>query len=237
MILLLFFTFLNPLVIPFTIRFFTNHVYYRAFDLVFNPFVIGLCVLRLCDFLKTNILKKILPLIICLPFLIHIVTLQTTYWSKFLKPEEDYNQILKINNLEFDALTHLNQIIVNNNENYPLVASQIYQTISWIPAIKSPFSIHGMVESTGHYMTGEQIDLFNIMIKRVNSYENWIYGYEPEYFTLVAKIEDLKVDYVVIDKRVYFYTGNTTMTLQALMEEKYQPIYQNEVFAIYDTKQ
>jgi hypothetical protein len=235
-----FITFLNPLVIPFTVKFLTDFVFYRAFDVFFNPFIISYALYLIYDFLKEKqrILQPIVACTIALPFLLFGLYNFTQYYHFFFEQPEDYNYLLKQTNAEFDVLSKLNEIIESNQDTRPIVASQIIQTLGFVPNTNMPYSLNNALTRKSEYLNQDQADLLNIMIysPETISFNGVIDGKEPEIEKVVELMISCNVKYAVINKNSYYYYQETDsyIYLFSILYEEFDVLYANDQYVIFE---
>jgi|GEM_PF-1701356 len=237
MIRITFITFLNPFVIPFTIKFLTDFVFYRAFDIFFNPFMISFSILVISTLLAKNTsIKRSILLLIPIPFFLFGMHNYTQYYHHFFMQAEDYNFFLKQTNSEFDVLSRLNEIIKENKDTRPIVASQITHTIGFTPNVNMPYSLNNLLTRKSEYLTVDQTDLLNIMIYSVEtSYNGVIDGKEPDFKRAADLMIKNNVKYAIINKNSFYYDSKTDeyYYLFSILHEEFEVLYANEKFVIY----
>ena len=236
---IIFLTFLNPLVIPFTVKFLTDFVFYRAFDIFFNPFIISFALSLASGYVikKSEKAKSLLALSLAIPFLLFGLFNYTQYYHFFFEQPENYNFLLKQTNNEFDVLSRLNEIIKNNQETRPIVASQIIQTIGFVQNTNMPYSQTNVLTIESKYLSQDQADLLNIMIySSVTSFTGTVDGKEPEFERAAELMIKCNVKYAIINKNSFYYHEETDsyIYLFSVLYQEFDVLYTNEEYVIFE---
>ena len=223
-------TFLNPLVIPFTVKFLTEYVFYRAFDIVFNPFTIAFGIKILYDSFPKIKQGFIL---LSLPFLWVSYTGFTTYYHSSFQQPAYFNKILKSKTDEILVHLALNEIIVSTNfENYPIVASQSYQTTGVVPHISLAYNNQTMRSNSIKNLTHDQAELYNVFAVYDHPQPDWTLAS----IVRITEILDLNnVTFVIVLKESAYYDANTDTTyfLADQVGIYYTLLYENDTYALY----
>jgi hypothetical protein len=236
MILVVFVTFLNPLVIPFTIQYLTRFVFYRAFDIFVNPFVLVLefSILSEWKYLQGK-WKQWLCVVLVVPFLLFGVNNYQKHYHIYFNPQGEYNWLLRQTVPSFEVLTALNKEIKEQGLTYPVVASQIYATMGYVPNIEVPWSHTAMMEGSEKFLDKTQLMLLNVMLPRQNPNEYWINGVQPPGWILGNLLQELNVKFVIVDKdSVYINETGEIVRLYDEMDKTYEHIYENSEYRLYD---
>ena len=233
---IIFITFLNPLVIPFTIRFFTSFVFYRAFDIFFNPFIYALMIETLITTLKKYLrMEKIIILGITVPFTIFgLVNFSQYYHYSFQKPA-NYDAVLKQTPEDYEMLEKLYYTIKLNGDKNPIIVSQITHTFGYVPDIIMPYSSNNWVAKSSNKLTKEQAELLNIIIYSQSFPEQTIDGMKPIFEDVIDLLIINKVDYAIINKNSYYYDfENDEYTyLYSVIYDYFDVIYYNDQYILF----
>ena len=225
-------TFLNPLVIPFTILCFTNVVFYRGFDLFFNPFIIAYAVKLLYDKMINQIMKETVMVIILLPFLLYGIQNFPKHYHYYFAPSEDYNRILKMNNGEFDALNALYEIIQQEQLEYPIIATQIYLTLGSMPKILMPYSAQTMRSNSFKNISNDQALLLNVFALYETPGPEWVIA---NYLELGSLLDKNNVTFAIAAHGSNYYdpVEDRYYYLEEAMSQYFILIYENDYYSIY----
>lgn len=190
---------LNPICCAFLNK--INPVWYRSFEIMANPCTM-IYYLNLL-FNRFNYKYVYYPLLLCLfiMFLLNIDFKTPLYYHKSYIPSDDYNNLLKMNNDEYDVLNRLKSEVEYNNIEEPYIVTLNLFTESFIPY--------------GHYIYGREL----IMLDGWTTSEIQIYSmfypkdeygvaYEdvkPDYDNMAEYLKDAGIDYLVIGKDMEYY--------------------------------
>ena len=130
--------FINPLVTPFIIKFLTNFVFYRDFELVFNMYTFALFVSAL------SLIKWDKVVTVCSIGAIGLVGYYTvqeylSYYHPELIPEEDFNPLYRITNDEITVYEALQEECTYDRLT---VISQAEGTKGYVVHIQMPYSVY-----------------------------------------------------------------------------------------------
>ena len=222
-------TFLNPLVIPFTIKMFTNYVFYRSFDILFNPFTIIFALKLLFDFIPK---KKEIIILLSLPFVWYSFNELSSFHKSSFAPPAYYNKVLKATTDEIEIHDVLNKIIVQDNIDYPIVTSQSYQTSGVIPHITMSYTTQTMRSNSIKNLTHDQAELYNIFAIYDRPEPDWT----SASYVRVTEILDLNnVTFVIVLKDSSFYDEKTDTTYMLVDQVGlyYTLLYENDTYALF----
>jgi hypothetical protein len=225
-------TFLNPLVMPFTILFFTNVVFYRGFDLFFNPFIIAYAVKLLYDKLNNQKMKNIVMIAILFPFLLFGIQNFPKHYHYYFKPSKNYNRVLKMNNGEFDALSVLYEIILQEKLEYPIIASQIYLTLGSMPNIQMPYSAQTMRSNSFKNINTDQALLLNVFALYETPGPEWVIDNYQELGLLLDK-NNVTFAIVAHGSNYYDPIEDRYYYLEEAMSQYFTLIYENDYYSVY----
>jgi len=229
----IFFTFLNPFVIPFTILFFTNVVFYRGFDLFFNPFTITYAIVIITNKLSKLKIKQNFIVLLCIPFLLYGINNFNQHYHYYFTPNSNYNRVLKITNGEFEALDFLNHLIKTEHIDSPIIVSQIYQTLGSIPHINMPYSSQAMRSNSFKWLTVEQANLLNVFsIHAEPPGPEWIIS---SYNELEKILNNNHVSFAIVAHGSNYYDPEEDRYYYLVeeMEKYFIPIYENDYYVIF----
>ena len=227
-----FLTFLNPLVIPFTILCFTNVVFYRGFDLFFNPFIIAYAVKLLYDKIANKVIRKTAMVCILLPFLVYGTHNFTIHYHHFFQPSADYNPVLKMNNGEFDALNYLYELIQKEQLENPVIVSQIYLTLGAMPNIQMPYPAQSMRSNSFKNIDTNQAMLLNVFALYETPGPEWVIA---NYLELGLLLDKNNVTFAIVAHGSSYYDPieDRYYYLEEAMSQYFTLIYENDYYSVY----
>lgn len=210
-----------------------NLVYYRAYDIIFNPFTF----VYYCSFISNTVNNKkyILATEVILIFLTlaNLNNYKINYYHESFKipsKEKNYDHINKMSKYEVEVLEELKYIVYINNNNNLLICTPDIRTFSAL--------------SSGEYVYGR--GLVDTICKEQNTCEVFKAFYPVEYYgekifkdidylKLIDYLEKSKVDILVIDKEQIYFDNSTGSyyPLYLFVENMLNPIFSNEGYAIY----
>lgn len=201
--LVLIFVVFNPFCCSFLYK--INVVYYRAYEIILNPFTFILFIDLLLDRINNKYFYCASVSIIFILFAIGINYTRPQYHHGSFIPEENYNNLMKMNNDEFDVLYALKQDIdYHKEEESPYIVSTNLFTMSVIP--------------NGNYLYSRELrfsDGWSESKKQLYSifYPSAYLGDEFErvpadYDNISEYLKQEDVDYLVVDKTREYYDPN-----------------------------
>lgn len=208
--------FLNPLVTPFIIKYLTNFVFYRAFEIMFNFTTIAIFISSL-SVIKNKYIINILCIIGCVVIIPFSYNQFTNNYSKTLIPTEDYNPYYRITNQEVDLYKYVNEVISKETDRVILL-SQIPSTKAYVNDIELPYSVYD-TRTSDHYADVKQdapSELMNIFFLR-DYVGQQIYSTNPNYENANELLLSNDIDYLIMRKDQAIDNNDGT----------YQPIYLN----------
>ncbi len=227
---IIFFVFFSPF--NCTIMNTLNVVYYRALDIIVNPFNVLLFSSMLYDRLNNKYFYYTTLTILLLMFVKNTNFKSPLYYHEKFMPSDDYNPIMKMSNDEFDVLNKLkNELDYSGEEKY-IVSTNLY-TESVIPNCR--------------YLYGREL----LLNKEWSNAEKQVYAmfYPPNYlgerckevkadYKNIAKyLKESKVDYLVLDKSLDYYNEDTKeweYLIYAVSECGYgYSIYSNDSYELF----
>ena len=223
-------TFLNPLVIPFTIKFLTEYVFYRAFDIIFNPFTISFGIISLYESFPK--IRKLFVLF-ALPFIWVSYSGFTTHYHNCFQLPAYYNRILKSTTDEISVHLALNEIIATSNfETYPIVASQSFQTSGLVPHISLAYYNQTMRSNSIKYLTHDQAELYNVFALYNRPEPDWT----AASIVRITEILDLNnATFAIVLKSSSYHDEENDITYYLVEEvgEYYILIFENDTYALF----
>lgn len=219
---------------PFCCKFIesVNIVYYRAYDLIINPFLFIYFIYLINKKYNFKIKNEIsLTIILVCIACVDPIT-KPIYYHKTFEPNDDFNSIYKMSNDEIDVIRFLKNDVYFKNLKYPLIATPNLLTQSMLPNARyiygrnlfpnetwdeSKYQIYAMFWPVDHYGDERQPD-------------------DVDYSHMCEYIYESEIDYLVLDQEMIYYDENRDEyypMFYAVNECGKYPIHENERYSIY----
>lgn len=219
--------FFNPFAAPIQNEYMP--VFYRNYDIVINYFTLfsGYKVLEELSFKKTMTKNLIYCVLILAIFYVGYNQLMYHPSDEGFEKDEDYNELLKMNNDTADTLLFMKDVLANEDKSDIRVISSIYQIRTEFPYLKTLYN-------RGKQFNGIEKDyeLYKVFFPE----EYYGDGYEDADYenvgTLLAE-SDYKYLILAKDKLYYDKDQNTYYSLTYKINELYTPIYDNNNYSVY----
>lgn len=182
-----------------------NIVYYRALDIIVNPFTL----IMFANLFFNKINSKWFYYISLTAMLIFFGSFQklTTpyYYHEMFIPEKGYNNIMKMENDEFDVLTVLkNEVEFSNEEKYIVTSNLLTECV--IPNCRY---IYGREYIMNNKWTNAEKQVYAIFYPP-NYLGEGCKDVVPDYDNVAKYIKEAGIDYLVMDKKLEYYNKNTS---------------------------
>lgn len=235
--LILFLCLFNPFCCSFLYK--VLIVYFRAFDIIVNPFTIILYINLLSGYFKDKIILKVV-LCACIAFIIiDMNPLYPLYYHTSFAPEHDADAVNYSNyNNEF-------KMSQDEKETIDVICDDIDYFDLSNPYIITPSLLMKGLVPNGRYLFNRErdIDQYNSNSERqlfaIFYPERYlgdrVKGIEPEYDNIEKFINESKIDYLVVDKkREYYDTNQNNYTyLYWKVLESYYPMFENDRYMVF----
>lgn len=214
-----------------------NVVYYRAYEIIINPFTITLMFTIIFERYKNKILYYLLVSIVLASFALNITYITPNYYHKTFVPSDNYNNLSKMENGEYETLYWLNSYIKNKNDKYPLIIHSNVLTESVIPNGSYLFSrTHGYSGTCD----GNKEQIYCIFTP--NEYQYLYEGVKLNYDNIGAYLKDLKTKYLIVNNNEEYYDenlGSYSYLYLKVYDEIYKDtlgevIYSNNDFTLFE---
>ena len=181
-----------------------NIVYYRALDIIVNPFTLTLFASLLFDKVNYSWFYYV-SLTAILIFYGSFQKLTTPYYyHEMFIPEKGYNNIMKMKNDEFDVLNILKKEVEFSNEEKYIVTSNLL-TECVIPNCRY---IYGRAYIMNGEWTEAEKQVYTIFCP-LNYLGEGCKDVDPDYDNVAKYIKEAGIDYIVMDKKLEYYNKNT----------------------------
>ena len=230
MIWILIIVFFNPFCCSFLNE--INVVYYRAYDLIINPFILVWLFKKLEEMLEFKYAYSIIATVLVCAMVTSESPKSLLYWHGSFKPQDNYDYLYKMDKNELDVLNRLKDEIEYNKIGRPFIITPNLRTLSFIP--------------DGEYLYGREYRINDNWDEAKNElyaifYPVLYYGDEaqpdnPDYEHMCEYINDAEVDFIVQDKSVDYYDEKDEVyySLTYKIDEcGTYPIYESDDYALY----
>lgn len=230
MIWILIIVFFNPFCCSFLYK--INVVYYRAYDLIINPFILVWLFKQIEEMLEFKYSYGIITaVLVCAMFTSERPESMLYYHESFV-PQDNYDCLYKMDKNEVDVLNRLKDEINYNKIERPFIITPNLRTLSFIPNGEYLF---GRVYQKNDNWEDAKNELYAIF------YPVLYYGDEaqpdnPDYEHMCEYINETNVDFIVQDKSVDYYDEKEDIyySLTYKIDEcGTYPIYENDDYALY----
>lgn len=211
-------------------------VFYRAFDIIVNPFTIVLYIDYVFGYIKKHpVLDALFALSIVLVFCqnnpVYPLYYHTSFVPNFESQNDNYNYEFKMMQSEKEVIETIYDDSIYYNLESPYIITSNLLTQSFIP--NGRFLFMRDVYSRCPYKTESEKQLFAIFYpeRYLGDKAKTI---EPEYNNIPIYIKDAKIDYLVVDKTKEYYDSNNNeySYLYYKVLEDYYPMFENDRYMI-----
>ncbi len=231
-LLILIVFFINPLVTPFIIRFLTNFVFYRLFELIFNLTTLAMFITEI----KFN---KYFDKILCVGLIILVLPFSFNQfknnYSAGMIASEDYNPYYRITDSELELFKKFKEILNNERK---IVLTQVSSTKAYINNIELVFSVFDtrVADQYNEVKKAAPSELLNIFFPR-DFVGQVVYNTLPDYERMNELVVDNHIDYMILRKdQVILLDENTYIELYLKLREIADIVYENDKYVIMDVK-
>lgn len=235
--LILFLCLFNPFCCSFLYK--VLIVYFRAFDIIVNPFTIVFYIDLLLGYIQDKLVFKIaLYVSICIVFLQNN-PLRPMYYHESFKPGHDADAVNYTN--------YNNEFKMSQDEKETIDA--IYEDVNYYelfnPYIITPSKLMKGFITNGRYLYNRQGDikqyktesekqLFAIFLPE-RYLGDYIEGIVPDYDNIDKYIKEAEIDYLVVDKTKEYYDSNINLYtfLYLKVSNLYYSMFENDRYIVY----
>ncbi|WP_370778039.1 hypothetical protein [Holdemania massiliensis] len=233
-LLLIIILFVNPLVTPAAVKYMTNIVYSRCFEIFINPFCLILffkCFIGWFD--NRKIVENVLLFIVGICTTGNILYNVTTYYSNLLIPSKDYNPIYRITNDQWQLYVNLIEEIKISKLERPIILNQDIGVKAYVNNIS--VLIDANTARSAPAYSDLEIDApsewLNIFYVR-DYYGQHVWNQEPDYSKICEAIIESNCDYVIMDKDVVISKEDLFLPLWFDARACCDVIYENDKFVL-----
>ena len=219
---------------PFCCNFFNHYiqVYYRAYSIIINPFIIIVLVNELVSKIHNSAFMYCVCLIIMFTFAVKTDALKPIFYHYEFIPNEDYNSLYKMNNDEIDIINQIKDNVYYYKDENPYIITNNIFTLSMFPQGKYMYSRGDVVDER---WSESEKRIFEIFYTPKYLGDHIVLN--PDYDNLAKYINDAKVNYVVVDKRHEIYDKDinkyTYLFLKVNEACGSSQIHENNTYVLY----
>lgn len=198
-----------------------NIVYYRAYEIIINPFTIILMMSMLFDRVTNKVFYFGLLSLVLVLFAINVSYITPNYYHKTFIPDDNYNNLTKMENGEYETLCWLNSYMRNKDEDYPLIIHSNIFSESVITEASYLFYRKYNYSSDCESSDGQLYCMF-----APSDYQYQYKNIELNYDGIIEYLKNVNARYIIIDNNKEYY-DNDLNTYSYLYLKLYDEIYNN----------
>lgn len=223
----------NPFCCAFMNRF--NIVYYRSYDIIINPYTLILFINMFYKRFSNKYLYYISLIAILIVFALNVDYKTPLYYHSSFIPDDDYNQIMKMSNDEYDVLIFMKKDVDYFEYEEPYIVSTNIFTEALIPNGKY---IYGRERRVNKNWSDAEIQLYSIFYPEKYLGEKYE-EVEADYNNIDKYIEEAGIYYLVVDKTKEYYDsrGYYSYLINKVASFNYGlSIYCNDTYELFKFK-
>lgn len=178
-----------------------NVVYYRAHEIILNPYTFIYLLYMIRNLNKNKVLFSIVVVILCIYSFKYSDYKRPLYYHDSYKPQENYNRIYKMNNNQIEIIRNIKDNYIYNNISTPRIVSTNLLTQSMIP---NGIYYFGRDLKINKDWEESEYQMF-AMFYPVNYYGDERAPSDVDYDHMCKYINASDIDYLVVDKNVHYY--------------------------------
>lgn len=236
-VMILFVCIFNPFCCSFIFKIFK--VFYRAFDIVVNPFTIVLYVNIILSFLKDRYVAQA-AFFVCIIFVFcQNNPIKPLYYGASFEPEHstggvnfvNYNHEFKMSQEEKEAIDIIFEDYKYNHISNPYIITPCFFTQGIIPCGRY---LYGRTYWNMQYKINPEKQLFAIFYPE-RYLGDHVQNIIPDYNNIDKYLKEAAVDYLVVDKTKEFFNTNCNeySYLYLKVLEDYYSFYENERYIVF----
>lgn len=224
--------FLNPLVMPAIIKYLTDFVYYRSYDILFNIFTVAILLQSISKKYK-NIINLIMIVSSASIFIVLI-----SFWSNLSLSdkhvEDDFNKLLKLNENEIEVVKIMQEEASKYSER-PWVVSQLPYLKGYVNGIQLRYGVadtRNIVKySDRSLLQSQPSELMNIFIER-DYIGQFIFKEAPNYDKACNVLAEKNVTYIILKTNQYKEQNGTWVPIWLDLRACSEVVGKNEEYVI-----
>lgn len=198
-ILILIIVFFNPFCCSFINS--VNVVYYRAYELIFNPFTVILFTNSLLNIVNNKYIGYGYFAFVILIVMVKGSVDKPLYWHDTFVPSSDYNVIYKMTNEELNIIREINSLSIYESIDEPKIITPNLLTQSMIP---SGIYIYGREYQINPNWSTSEKALYDIFWPVIH-FGDARQPENPDYDNMCKYINDADIDFIVQPKATEYF--------------------------------
>lgn len=178
-----------------------NVVYYRAYELILNPFTVIMFTSLIFAKLNYRILYNFYCIFIVSMLFLFGDIIHPSYWHESFIPPKDYNRIYKMTNEELNIIREVNALSIYEGIDEPKIITPNLLTQSMIP---SGTYIYGRVYKINNHWNVSEKALYDIFWPVIH-FGDARQPENPDYDNMCKYINDADIDFIVQPKATEYY--------------------------------
>lgn len=225
--------FINPISSQFVVRFLASVVYYRSFEVIFNPFTVLILSTSALSLINYKQVKYIISILLFLYFTPKVIEHSSLYYHSSFLPNKEYSSLYRVNSSEIEVLSVLKTKIILENYKNAKVISQIEMVRGFVPNVITPISNETIRSINRYAINKERSKLLTIFMNR-DFIGQEIFDVKPEYDKTCQYLMDERIDFVIVDKNQFYYDEEgLIIPLYFKVRDCATPIYESNDYFIY----
>lgn len=182
-----------------------NAVYYRAYEIIINPFTVMLFTQMLIDKLDSNYMYYGILLALLTIFSLNVDFLNPVYHHGSFIPSNNYNNLMKMSDDEWNVLEYLKNDAEYDREANPYIITTNLLTQSIMPSGRY---IYGRELKINENWTYDELQIYSIFYPP--DYKGRVYDEVPaDYNNMALYLNNAGIKYMVVDKTKEFFNEDT----------------------------
>ncbi len=207
-----------------------NSVYYRAYEIIINPFTVIMMTYNCLELISSNQVKTVLTATLCLLMTVLSNPLKPMYYHTSYIPDADYNYLYKMNNDEFLIIDELKNLTLDEDNPRIVTANILTQSM-----LQKGTYIFGrtLLENTNWSEAEHQV---YAIFYPASYYGDIGQPKDADFENAVEYLREANIDYVVMNKETDYYDKNQNiyypLYLLIINDNSIQIMYENNTYIL-----
>ncbi len=207
-----------------------NSVYYRAHEIIINPFTLIMMTYNCLELISSNQVKTVLTIMLCLLMTVLSNPLKPMYYHTSYIPDADYNYLYKMNNDELLIIDELKNLTLD--EDNPRIATANILTQSMLQ--KGTYIFGRTLLENPNWSEAEH-QVYAIFYP-ASYYGDIGQPKDADFENAVEYLREANIDYVVMNKETDYYDKNQNiyypLYLLIINDNSIQIMYENNTYIL-----